>query len=95
MDINGELIRLVWDKAAAIPGQDSDIYRLDMSGTWIRLKDFNNEDSVYGWTIHAVDGVEHNLTNISQLIPLHTFNNESINGTLPGTAAKILEEPML
>ena len=94
MDINGELIRRVWEKASTIPGQDPETYRTDMSGTWIRLKDFNNEDSVYGWTLYSVDGAEQNIQNISRLIPLHTFKNESISGTLPGTASKLLEEPM-
>jgi len=94
MDINGDLIRRVWDKASVIPGQDPEAYRIDMSGTWIRLKDFNDEDSVYGWTIYSVDGSEQNIANLAQLIPLHTFNNASINGVLPGTATKLLEEPM-
>ena len=94
MDINGELIRRVWEKASTIPGQDPETYRLDMSGTWIRLKDFNDEDSVYGWTIYAVDGTEHNLQNIAHLIPLHTFNNSTVSGILPGTAAKLFEEPL-
>ena len=94
MDINGELIRRVWEKASTIPGQDPDQYRTDMSGTWIRLKDFNDEDSVYGWTIYSVDGTDQDLAHIARLIPLHTFNNSSINGILPGNTNKLLEEPM-
>jgi hypothetical protein len=94
MDINGELIRRVWEKASTIPGQDPETYRTDMSGTWIRLKDFNDEDSVYGWTIYSVSGADHNLANLMQLIPLHTFNNASISGILPGTSTRILEEPL-
>ena len=95
MDINGELIRRVWEKASTIPGQDPDTYRTDMSGTWIRLKDFNDEDSVYGWTIYTVEGTEQNLGNLAQLIPLHTFNNANVHGTLQGGTMKLLEEPLL
>ena len=95
MDINGELIRRVWEKASAIPGQDPEVYRIDMSGVWIRLKDYNDEDSVYGWTIYAVDGVDRTLQNLPQLVPLHTFNNHSISGTLSGSGAEMLQDPLL
>ena len=95
MDVNGELIRRVWEKASVIPGQDSDVYRIDMSGVWIRLKDYNDEESVYGWTIYAVDGVDLALTNLARLVPLHTFNNHTINGTLSGSGAEMLQEPLL
>jgi hypothetical protein len=94
MDINGELIRRVWEKASHIPGQDSSMYRMDVSGVWIRLKDFNDEDSVYGWTIHAVEGIEHNLQNLDQLVPLHTFNNHGISPLL-AASHKLLQEPLL
>jgi hypothetical protein len=94
MDINGELIRRVWDKASTIPGQDPDAYRMDVSGTWIKMKDFNDEDSVYGWTIYSVDGAQHNLGNLPKLIPLHTFNNHSLIGAMPGTSSRLLEEPL-
>ncbi len=95
MDINGDLIRRVWEKAHPIPGQDSDTFRTDVSGKWIRLKEFNNEDSIYGWTIYALDGEEHKLLNIAKLIPVHTFNNSNVSDALAGGNATFLSEPIL
>lgn len=94
MDINGELIRRVWSKASVIAGQDPENFRMDVSGTWIRLKDFNDEDSIYGWTIYAIDGKEHKLSNLPHLIPIHTFNNHSVN-LLTGARSRLFEEPLL
>ncbi len=73
MEINGQLIREVWQKANPITGQDEEVFRLDIQGNWIRKKDFNNADSIYGWTIYAAH--ENDFSNIQSLIPLHTHNN--------------------
>jgi hypothetical protein len=85
MNITSEMIRIVWNKATSIAGQDDEIYRMDLSGVWIKMKDFNNPDSIYGWTIYSVDGSEQNIQNINQLIPIHTHNNSvpisGINGS--------------
>ena len=75
MEINGELIRRVWEKASVIRGQNPEVYRMDVNGKWIKMKEFNNTDSEYGWTIYSVDGSDIAMHNLQELIPVHTYNN--------------------
>jgi len=76
MEINGMLIKRVWAKAIPIQGQNPDVFRTDINGVWIRLKDYNNVDSIYGWTIYQLTSQkEEGTKNIMNLIPVHTHNN--------------------
>lgn len=74
MEINGQLIRQVWEKGNQIVGQDPDVFRVDVQGCWIRKKDFNNSDSIYGWTIYSTLNNE-TFAKSGSLIPVHTYNN--------------------
>ena len=76
MEVNGQLIRQVWEKASPITGQDSEIFRLDMQGSWIRKKDFNNIDSLYGWTIYPLNSPANDFSKLHELIPVHTHENQ-------------------
>ena len=76
MDITGELIKQVWAKATPIHGQDEEVFRLDTQGAWIRMKDYNNIDSIYGWTICEIQpSGEEGFNDINNLIPVHTQDN--------------------
>src|SRR6185436_12233319 len=76
MEITGDLIKQVWAKATPIHGQDPEIFRIDTNGVWIRMKDYNNVDSIYGWTIYQVNpSDEGGLKNPNNLIPIHTQDN--------------------
>ncbi len=95
MDINGELILKVWGKASPIPGQNPDIFRLDSTGAWIKLKHFNDVDSIYGWTIHCLSGDDFSLRNLQDLITVHLQNS---NIQMPGVLTnrpQILSDPFL
>jgi hypothetical protein len=95
MDINGELILKVWDKATPIPGQDPAVFRLDSSGAWIKLKHYNDVDSIYGWTINSLRGNDFSLNNIQNLIPVHLHSNNIQLAGLQPQKSNILSEPFL
>ena len=76
MELNGQMIRQVWEKASPILGQDSDVFRTDMQGSWIRKKDFNNGDSIYGWTIYSLNSIAIENQKPEDLIPVHTHENQ-------------------
>ncbi len=76
MEVNGQLIRKVWEKASPILGQDSELFRIDMQGRWIRKKDFNSIDSIYGWTIYPVNSPANDFSDLGKLIPIHTHENQ-------------------
>lgn len=95
MDINGELILKVWDKAAPIPGQDPSVFRLDSSGVWIKLKHFNDADSIYGWTIQSLNENDFSIRNVHNLIPVHLQSNNIQLVGLHNNKPSILSDPLL
>jgi hypothetical protein len=95
MDINGELILKVWEKASPIPGQDPNVFRIDSSGAWIKLKHFNDTDSIYGWTIHCLNGNDYSMRNVMHLIPVHLHDNNVQLAGLQSAKPTILSDPFL
>lgn len=95
MDINGELILKVWEKASPIPGQDPSVFRLDSTGAWIKLKHYNDIDSIYGWTIHSLSGNDYSLRNLGNLIPVHLHSNNVQLAGLHTNKPTILSDPFL
>ena len=95
MEINGELIRRVWEKASVIRGQNPEVYRLDVNGKWIKMKEFNNSDSEYGWTIYSVDGSDIGMSNLHELIPIHTYGNSVPLVGFMNSGANIFQNPLL
>jgi len=95
VEINGELIRRVWEKASVIRGQNPEVYRMDVNGKWIKMKEFNNPDSEYGWTIYSVDGSDISMSNLIELIPIHTYENSvPLVGFING-GSSIFQNPLL
>ena len=95
MEINGELIRRVWEKASEIRGQNPEVYRMDVNGKWIKMKEFNNGDSEYGWTIYSVDGSDITIINLHELIPVHTYGNSVPLVGLMTSGNSIFQTPLL
>lgn len=62
--------------ATIVPGYDPAVIRQDRCGAWIKLKDYGNRDSNWGWEIdHIVptsNGGQHVIENVQ---PLHWRNN--------------------
>ena len=44
---------------------------MDIYGVWMKMKDYNNVDSVHGWTIYQVKpNGEKVLKNLDNLVPV-------------------------
>ncbi len=44
----------VWLKARTIPGKDSNTYRKDSCGAEIKLNEYGNRNSMYGWEVDHI-----------------------------------------
>jgi 5-methylcytosine-specific restriction endonuclease McrA len=77
-------IILVWQKATIVPGYDAAVIRKDRCGAWIRLADFGNRNSLYGWEVdHIVPTSRNGDHTIDNVQPLHWRNNAAkSNGPL-------------
>ena len=77
------LIDQIWDKAKAVDGYDSNRWRQDLAGAWIK-KDQYGIQSAYGWEIdhlrpHKVGGSD----DLDNLNPLHWENNRTKGADYP------------
>lgn len=64
----GNFYNHVWSFAKSFPEKDSEVWRKDQFGAWIRKDDYNKSNA-YGWRIIAVQ--EYGL-----YLPLHFLNSE-------------------
>ena len=65
-----------WNKAIAVSGYDSNVYRRDRFGMWIRWSDYGNRQSQYGWEIdHVVPLARGGTDDLSNLQALHWQSN--------------------
>lgn len=67
----------IWQKAQAIDAtNEARGFRKDACGAWIRLADYGNRDSDYGWEVdHIVPTARGGLDAFANLRPLHWRNN--------------------
>lgn len=77
-----ETIQKVWEKAAAVPGVDSNLWRKDIAGAWISRKHYDNDYSEYGWEIDHIEpvtsrGKQYTCLDTSNLQPLQWQNKRS------------------
>lgn len=49
-----EIKIMAWSKARAIEGYDSDMFRKDACGAWIRRDMFGQTDNMFGWGIDLI-----------------------------------------
>ena len=74
----------VWQMANKIDNVDSDIWRQDYAGAWIRFSDYGNRNSQYGWEIdHLYPESLGGNDELSNLMPLHWKNNVSKGDNYP------------
>lgn len=65
MEFNDETVQGVWEKGRATNDKDSNEWRKDECGAWIRCDLYGNQASEFGWKIENVaPGKPHALENL-------------------------------
>ncbi len=68
------VVTQVWAKATYVdPTNETNGFRKDACGAWIRLQDYGNRDSAWGWEIDHISPGGPDI--LSNLRPLHWKNN--------------------
>ena len=75
MSFPEETIQAVWEKGQIITGYDSNKFRKDQCGAWLKRLQHGDRQSIYGWEVDHInpDGND----DISNLRPLQWKNNAS------------------
>lgn len=73
MSWDEDTIQSVWEKGTTVPRYDSNIYRKDQCGAWIRRDAYGDRDTIFGWEIDHID--PDGGDNLSNLRPLQWKNN--------------------
>lgn len=78
-----QIVSAVWQKADTVEGYDSNIWRKDFAGAWIR-RDHYGVKSKYGWEIdHLRPSVQGGSDELSNLNALHWRNNRKKSDNYP------------
>lgn len=65
----------IWEKATKVERYDSNVYRKDLAGAWIKKDDYAKE-STFGWEIaHVLPPSKGGTDALLNMIPMHWQNN--------------------
>ena len=80
---NQATIDAVWQKAQVVPSHDSDDYRKDCCGAWIKKSSYGTTGD-YGWEVdHMKPAAKGGTDDTSNFQPLHWKNNRGKGDDYP------------
>lgn len=70
-------IQQAWEHGRAMSDQDSNVWRQDQCGAWIRREHYGHESSEFGWKIHNILPGEMGEEHLRPFHNQNTFNSSS------------------
>ncbi|QDI89235.1 hypothetical protein Nisw_06705 [Candidatus Nitrosopumilus sp. SW] len=77
MNFDKKLIQKIWEKGRKDANLNSNVFRQDRFGAWIKHAEYNKSESMYGWTI-----IKNPDSKDSEYIPIHLKNCINENDTV-------------
>ncbi len=87
-----KIIDDVWAKGSIVSNNDSNIWRKDFAGAWIR-KDMFGTKGKYGWEIDHLQPLSKGGSRVpSNMVPIHWENNRSKGNDFPDFKTSVTSE---
>lgn len=84
MEINNEIIEMVWNMGTIVAGVDSSMFRKDYAGAMMMREAYGNRNHSMGWEIdHLVPKSKGGTDDIDNLMPIQWENNLAKSDSFP------------